>query len=299
MPVTKSLESFYTHKFDNTPALPPLGAGDFNVFRLSESNGSSSPAAYARYDFFKIMLIRGKHRCHYADKSIALDGNTLLFFNPAVPYQFERLEGGATGFFCLFKEAFFAGSHIKAGRDLSVFAPKGKPVYRLNKKQDREVATLFEKILSENRSDYRFKYDLLRNYVSELIHYAMKMEPEELSYCHPDANARIAAIFTELLESQFPVQSPQQCITMRTASDFAARLSVHINHLNRAVRLTTGKTTSAHIAARLVSEATALLKHTNWNTSEIAYCLGFAQPAHFSSFFRRHTHTTPSSVRLV
>jgi AraC family transcriptional regulator, transcriptional activator of pobA len=34
---------------------------------------------YARYDFYKIMLIRGRHRCHYADKSIEFDGCTLLF----------------------------------------------------------------------------------------------------------------------------------------------------------------------------------------------------------------------------
>ncbi|RAV27765.1 helix-turn-helix domain-containing protein [Sinomicrobium soli] len=299
MPETKNIEAFYTHKFDKTPTLPPVGAGDFNVFQLSDINGSRSQAPYVRYNFYKIMLIRGKHRCHYADKSIAIDGSTLLFFNPAVPYQFERLDKKATGFFCLFKESFFTESHRNGIHDLPIFLPGGKPAYRLNEKQDREVATLFEKMVVENRSDYRFKYDLLRNQVSELIHYAMKMQPEEQQYQHPDANARITAIFTELLESQFPIASPEQGIRMRSAGDFAERLSVHINHLNRAVRLTTGKTTTDHIAERLVAEAMALLKHTDWNVSEISYCLGFTQPAHFTYFFKKHTHTTPTSVRLV
>lgn len=299
MPDIKSLEAFYTHKFDKTPTLPPIGAGDFNVFQLSDRNHGRSQAPYARYDFYKIMLIRGKHRCHYADKSIAIDGSTLLFFNPAVPYQFERLDKKATGFFCLFKESFFTENQRNGIHDLPVFLPGGKPVYRLNETQDREVASLFEKIVVENRSGYRFKYDLLRNQVSELIHYAMKMQPEEQRYRHPDSNARITAIFTELLESQFPIASPEQVINMRSAGDFAERLSVHINHLNRAVRLTTGKTTTDHIAERLVSEATALLKHTDWNVSQISYCLGFAQPAHFTYFFKKHTDTTPTAVRLV
>ncbi len=146
MPVTKSLEAFYSHKFDKTPLLPPVGPGDFNVFRVSDSAGAP-PAPYARYDFFKIMLIRGRHRCHYADKSISLQGSTLLFFNPSVPYRFERLDKDATGSFCLFKAAFFTESHRQSIHDLPVFVPGGTSVYNLNEVQDAEAAALFEKYM--------------------------------------------------------------------------------------------------------------------------------------------------------
>lgn len=294
---TKSLEAFYTHKFEHTPALPPAGAGDFNVFRLSETVGGAVP--YVRYDFFKIMLIRGKHRCHYADKSISLDGSTILFFNPAVPYRFERLDDDSTGFFCLFKEFFFTESYRNGIQDLPVFATGAKPVYELNQAQDKEIAALFEKMLDEVNSEYRFKYELLRSYVSELIYVVMKMEPAEQLYHHPDTNARITSIFTELLERQFPIESPEHSIRLRSAGDFAKKLAVHVNHLNRAVRLTTGKTTTAHITGRIIAEAMALLKHTDWNISEISYCLGFEQPAHFTYFFKKHTRVTPTAIRFV
>lgn len=294
---TKSIEAFYADKFEHTPPLPPAGAGGFNVFRLADSVGGAAP--YVRYDFFKIMLIRGKHRCHYADKSISLDGSTILFFNPAVPYRFERLDNHSTGFFCLFEESFFTESYRNGIHDLSVFAPGGKPVYELNQARDKEIAALFEKMLDEVNSDYRFKYELIRNYVSELIYLVMKMEPSEQLYHHPDTNARITSIFTELLERQFPIESPERYIKLRSAGDFAEKLAVHVNHLNRAVRLTTGKTTSAHITSRIVAEATALLKHTDWNISEISYCLGFEQPAHFTYFFKKHTKSTPTAIRFV
>ncbi len=297
MPVTRSLETFYAHKFETKPSLPPNGAGDFNVFRLTDSR--NVPAPYVRYDFYKIMLIRGKHRCHYADKSIALEGSTLLFFNPAVPYRFERLDDQSTGFFCVFRESFYTEALRNGIHDLAVFASGARPVYQLNESQDREVADLFEKMLTEIDSDYRFKYDLLRNQVSELIHVAMKMEPDEQLYHHPDTNARITSIFTDLLERQFPIESPGESIKMRSAGDFAEKLALHVNHLNRAVRLTTGRTTTAHIAERMAAEATALLKHTNWNVSEISYSLGFAQPSHFTSFFKKQTKVTPTSIRLV
>jgi AraC family transcriptional activator of pobA len=155
------------------------------------------------------------------------------------------------------------------------------------------------KCWAEINSDYRFKYDLLRNYLTELVHYALKIQPQEVLYQHPDANSRITSIFTELLERQFPIETPSQRFNLRSAKDFADRLAVHVNHLNRAIRQTTGKTTTHHISERLASEAKALLKHTNWNVAEISYCLGFEEPAHFNNFFKKQTSSTPSSYRSV
>jgi len=299
MPGKKSLTAFYAHKFDETPPLPSVGAGEFNVFRLADSNGGTSPAPYARYDFFKIMLIRGKHRCHYADKSIELTGSTLIFFNPAVPYRFERVDHDSAGYFCLFKESFYLEYLRKGIQDMTMFQRGHQHVYPLNKDQDRHVELLFEKMLNEVASDYRFKYDLLRNQVFELLHYTMKMRPYENIFEHPDSNHRIASIFTEMLERQFPIESIGQCLEMRSPGDFAEKLAVHVNHLNRAVKLATGKTTTEHISERITAEATALLRHTDWNIAEISYCLGFAHPSHFTYFFKKQTNATPTSVRNV
>lgn len=146
---------------------------------------------------------------------------------------------------------------------MPIFVPGEKPVQSLSEKQERQVVVLFEKILMENNSNYHFKYDLLRNYVSELIHIAMKMEPNEQLHHHPDINARITSVFTHLLECQFPLESPEHCIRIRSAYDCASKLGLHVNHLNQAIRLTTGKTTTAHIASRILTETTALLKHTD------------------------------------
>lgn len=88
-------------------------------------------------------------------------------------------------------------------------------------------------------------------------------------------------------------------LNLRTAVDFATQLSIHVNHLNKALKDTTGKSTSALIAERIVQEAKTLLKHTDWNVSEIGYCLGFQEPAHFNNFFKKKTALTPRSFRTV
>lgn len=300
MQPTESLEEFYRHKLKAVPGDQQANIGQVNVFRLEDCLVSTaSPVRYSRRDFYKISLVRGRNVYHYADKSIEVDGPTLLFFNPQVPYTWQPVADDTTGFFCIFREAFFRGWFDAGLAELPMFRPGSKPAYRLNETQNDEVGALYEKMLAELNSDYTFKYDLIRTYVSELIHYALKLRPAETLYQHPDAGARLTAVFIELLERQFPVELGTRRLTLRSAGDFARQLSIHVNHLNRCVRETTGKTTTEHIADRLASEAKALLRHSDWNIAEIGYSLGFDEPAHFNYFFKKRTGLTPSAFRHV
>lgn len=298
MTKTETLEDFYRNKFNWLPDNLKKDIGHFNVFNLKDCFGpEAKPVEYAKRDFYKISLLRGRHVYHYAEKSIEVADSTLIFFSPNVPYTFEPLSDNPSGYFCIFKEAFFT-ERLRGGiRMLPMFIPGNKPSYSLHKTQDKHISEIFEKMLEEIGSDYVYKYDLIRNYITEMIHYALKMQPSETLYQHTDANARLTAVFTELLERQFPIETPTQRFTLRSARDFADQMAVHVNHLNRAIRLTTGKTTSEHIFERLVAEAKALLKHTNWNISEIGYCLGFEEPAHFNHFFKKQTQMTPTAFR--
>lgn len=298
MPKTETLEDFYRTKFNWMPENLKNEIGHFNVFRMEDCVGpEKQPIQYTRRDFYKIALVRGKHLYHYADKSLEVTGTTLMFFNPNVPYTYERSSDDPSGYFCIFKEAFFTERFRTGVHDLPMFIAGNKPSYGLNKTQDKYVSAIFEKMVAEIGSDYIYKYDLIRNYITEMLHYALKIQPTETLYQHTDANARITAVFTELLERQFPIESPSQRFTLRSARDFAEQLAVHVNHLNRAIRTTTGKTTTEHIFERVAGEAMALLKHTNWNISEISYALGFEEPTHFNHFFKKQTNMTPSAFR--
>lgn len=272
--------------------------GQFNVYRLQDyRKPGCGPISYNRRDYYKISLYQGTSIYHYAEKSLEVSGNNLLFFSPKVPYTLERVSGDNTGYFCIFTEAFFRDHHIDPSA-LPMFQPGNKTFYSLKENERAELETIYKKIMTEMASDYRFKYDLARNYVVELIHFALKLQPSETEYRHPDANTRLMSVFAELLERQFPIESTLHRFRMRSARDYAEQLSVHVNHLNRAIRTASGKTTTDHIADRLTREAKELLGHTDWNVSEIAWCLGFEEAAHFNNFFRKHSGTSPTSYRM-
>lgn len=296
MKITETIEDFY-NKLNWMPETLKKEIGHFNVFRLDDFTGCKArPMPYSRKDYFKVSFIIGRNRAHYADKVVENDGYTLLFANPKIPYRWEPLDQPQSGFFCIFTEAFF--NHFSNLHQYPVFQPGGNPLFQLTEDQVGPVREIFLKMQAEIASDYAFKYDVLRTLVLQLVHGAQKMQPAQISiYQASNAAARIASLFMELLERQFPIESPRQQIAFRSPVEFAGQLAVHVNHLNRALKETTGKTTSQVIAERVAQEARALLRQTNWNIGEIGQCLGFEELPHFINFFKKQSNLSPKAYR--
>lgn len=273
--------------------------GLFNVFSIDPYEVEKlGPMPYRRRDFYKIMLVIGESEVHFADKAIRVQKHALTFSNPLIPYQWVERDQIKRVIYCVFNDDFF-----KKFGDLnqySVFQPNGNHVLELDEEQVTEVDALFKKMQNEIDSDYVHKYDLLKNLVYEMIHYAMKMQPSShVVNQEINASQRIAMLFLELLERQFPIEENYPTIKLKTPSDFARQLNVHVNHLNRVVREVTGKTTTQHVQDRIFQEAKILLKHSQCNISEIGYSLGFNEATHFSNFFRKHQNESPSAFRNV
>ena len=295
----QSLEEFYRSKFDRVPENIRNGVGHFNVFTIDEYIGKNAkPLVYSRKDYFKITLIVGRNRIHYADKVIDIQKQAIFFTNPQIPYKFEWIDGQKAGFFCVFTPSFF--HHFGNLNDYEVFKPDVTPVFELTDEQLEDVRQIYKKMQTELASDYAHKYDLLRNRVFELLHYALKMKPtSKAEKQQANASQRITHLFLELLERQFPIEDARQRINFRSPSEFAGQLSVHVNHLNRAVKEITEKTTSEVIVERLLQEAKILLRHTEWNVAEIAYSLGFKEATHFNNFFKKNMRMTPMRFRAM
>jgi len=299
MKLTETLEDFYTIKVNGMPENLRKEIGHFNVFKLDDFVGNAcKPFPYTRKDFYKISLIIGKNKVHYADKISVIEDQALFFANPQIPYNWEMVDENQTGFFCIFTEAFF--SQFGNLKEYPLFQPGGNPIVPISTELAESLKNVYLKMFDEINSDYAFKYDVLRNLVFEIIHLALKTQTVTTSlYSKSNATIRVSSLFLELLERQFPIESTAQQINFRSPSEFASQLNVHVNHLNKALKETTGKTTSHIIAERMVQEAMILLKQTNWNINEIAWCLGFEELSHFINFFKKNVQVSPKNYRLA
>lgn len=271
--------------------------GHFNIFQVEDLLASDhKPVSYSRRSFFKISLVTGHSKIHYADRCIEAMDSVLVFTNPMLPYQWERISEKHSGYICVFTEAFF--SRFGNIKELPVFQSADMAVIPLNSKAFVQFQALFVKMFEEIQGTYAYKYDLLRNLLMTVVHEAQKMQPAVSSPATgSNAAERIAALFAELLERQFPIEMLTQVIGLHAPSDFARQLNVHVNHLNKALKEITGQTTSQLINNRIFQEARVLLKSTTWTINEIAWSLGFKEPNHFSAFFKAQSGVTAKQFR--
>lgn len=271
--------------------------GYFNVYPLKTAlvDGAKT-IPFKRRDFYKIMLVIGQGKVNYADRVVKVEKQVLSFSNPTTPYSWEDRDKITDGFSCIFNKAFF--HQFGDLSQYSVFQPNGEHIFELTDEQVSIINEIFERMFKEINTDYVHKYDLLRNLVFELLHFASKLQPAaNHEKQNIDAAQRISTLFLELLERQFLIDDNILELTLRSPSDFAFHLNIHVNYLNRAVKKITHKTTSQIIGERILQESKIMLKHSDSDVSIIAYALGFKEVTHFNNFFKKHTHLNPTKFR--
>jgi AraC family transcriptional activator of pobA len=274
--------------------LDELKLNGFKVYQLAPSE--DLPARTGRRDYYKLGLINGEISIEQDGQIKDIKGAFLILINPRVPKSIVRRVKRTSGYACIFTETFMNNRVLP---DSPLFNIAENPVIPIDSSQAAFVGDIFKKMLSTYDAAYMHKADLIKHCIWLIIHDALNIQPPQHNTAVKNGASRVTHLFIDMLEKQFPVEHTTDVIRLRTAQDFASALSVHVNYLNRAVKAITGKPTSVHIAMRSAAEAQALLQHTDWSVSEIAYALGFSYPAYFNNFFKRVTGNAPNALRKV
>jgi AraC family transcriptional activator of pobA len=97
-----------------------------------------------------------------------------------------------------------------------LFKIGGTPVLKIDEQTREFPNTIFRKMIDEQKSDYTYKDDLIRNYINLIIYEALKLQPSEHYDRHKNASSRLTSVFLELLESQFPVEGSDNPLQLKT-----------------------------------------------------------------------------------
>jgi AraC family transcriptional regulator, transcriptional activator of pobA len=276
-------------------------AAYFDVLDLKNPESSDIISLpYSRRSYYTITLLHGDYQIDFEDQSFNLSGDSLLFTTPKIPFGLKSLSDEQAGASCIFNEAFI-GKENSGYRlqELQVFKPGQQHIYTLSKKDVASFAVIFDKLFDEKISKSAVGPNLQRIYVLELVFHAQKLTPSNTFIKKNSTAEEIACSFVRTLEQQFPITSPDDQVRLKSANDFAKQLNLHPVYLNRQVKTAKGRTVSDMIAGRMLQEAKILLKLNNWHISEIAYCLGFEEPAHFNAFFKKHAGMSPGDFRAL
>ena len=152
-----------------------------------------------------------------------------------------------------------------------------------------DLRRLVGRIFAEYAGNGFARAQVLRSQAGSLIGLAARAIAAGTDGADPGRENPLFRRFEALVEDRFRSRSP--------VADYAAQLAVSPTHLNRVVRQATGGSASAVITERVLREARRMLIYTNLGAAEIAYDLGFSDPAHFSRVFARGTGMPPVAFR--
>ncbi|HWV13087.1 MAG TPA: AraC family transcriptional regulator, partial [Sphingobium sp.] len=122
-----------------------------------------------------------------------------------------------------------------------------------------------------------------------MIMLARLFEADRQGQATPPKAATLFSRFLGLLDRRF-----RDC---RTVDAYVALLGTTPYLLNRACREGAGRNASEVIRGRILLEAKRLLHYTALSSGDVAFALGFSDPAHFGRAFRAETGLSPSRWR--
>jgi AraC family transcriptional activator of pobA len=99
------------------------------------------------------------------------------------------------------------------------------------------------------------------------------------------------------LSERFILLAAQRVRDHRPVEDYARDLRVSRDRLGSAVKRATGLSPRAYLHRLLLRDAMELLANTGMPVSQVAFRLGFVDPAYFTRFFKRETGQNPGAFR--
>jgi AraC family transcriptional regulator, transcriptional activator of pobA len=143
-----------------------------------------------------------------------------------------------------------------------------------------ELETIAHKMKWEYNNCFDKRRDLLKGLLNIFLIYFSRNLNKPTFNDTPNREKELVNKFIGLLKKHF--------YTRKFVNDYASLLAVTPNYLNRTVKKITGHPTSHHIQQQIILEAKRQAIYSSESMKQIAYSLGFDNPAHFSKFFKNN-----------
>lgn len=170
------------------------------------------------------------------------------------------------------------------------FGTQDLPIITIPAEQERKFELLLEVILEEFRTVDNIQGDMLQMLLKRLIIICTRLAKEQ----HIVRELNDGQIDTI---RQFNVLVDKHFRTLRKVKDYADLLHKSPKTLSNLFSTYNQQSPQQIIQERVVLEAKRLILFSDKQTQEIAYDLGFEDPAYFSRFFKKQAGLTPSAFR--
>ena len=276
---------------------PTNSAITFDIKRMEEifEQTGGTPDTPHRHDYFIILIIQKAAGQHIIDfNEFDLAPNQVFFISPGQVHQIIETQK-SYGYVLTFSPQFMIENGIDACfiDDVHLFQDAGySPPLTLSTDELDQLLLLAQRIWHFIHSDKKFKYQAVGALLKLLLiecNNACSLNTEDNTQ-KVQASVSLLRNFKSLLETQHS--------EWHKVNTYAQALHITPDHLNTSVKSLTGSTAKEHIQNRLLVAAKRLLRFSPLSTKEVAYRLGFSEPANLSQFFKKYTGVSPSKFSI-
>ena len=240
---------------------------------------------YQRYDFYQIMwLTKAGGNPNYLldfEKYVVEDNQIVIIF----PGQIDRLDvRGKEGYiFAVESDIFFRiNQRMNSGFLNGYFS---NVFLSLDVQSEYVLKHLVDIILYEYNNENRIM--LMENYMEAFLFHISSLFEET------NKNAGKTDILIPELMRLIDLHYKNE----RETDFYAEKLNLSCKKINGICKRGTGKTVKQHLQERLILEVKKEIRLGKKSLKEIAFDLGFSEPAYFTRFFKQHTLQTPTEFR--
>ena len=246
-----------------------------------------------RHDFYTVILTKKAGGRHVIDfNAYELADHQIFFISPGQVHQLAEAFP-PIGYVLVFTKQFLINNNISNCliSDLNLFHSYGnRPPLDYS-----AMVPIIERFCEEmidlyHAKNLKYQYEAIGAYLKLLLIQCNQIGGREDGHTQlVEVGAAKLKTFKDLIEEKFK--------EWHAVKPYANALNVTADHLNRVVKSLTGKSSKEHIQERIVVAAKRMLYFSSASSKEIAYDLGFVEPAHFSQFFKKHVGLSPSQFR--
>lgn len=206
-------------------------------------------------------------------------------------YSFDNVDENH-GYLCNFHNDIIIGKFGKNEllKDFEFLRVWGNPRIHLDKQTSKFVRRLLKRILLDYSANGLTNLDIIQSYFIALLCEVNRVYKPVSASVQTNA-VGITNRFRELLVDHIK--------TRHRVTDYASELNITPNHLNKAVRVITGKSPTKWIDEAIVMEAKVLLYQSSLSISEIAAEVGLFDSSYFSRLFKKYEGVTPLAFRKM
>ena len=151
-------------------------------------------------------------------------------------------------------------------------------------KETAKLNFILESLIEEFQQNETAQYDMLQSYLKQFIISAVRVKKEN-HVIKEDTETRLFKDFSLLVEMNYK--------TLHAVTDYATRLGLSPKSITKHFQKLGAKTPSDFIKSRILLDAKRLLIYTDKTVKEIAFELGFNDPAYFTRFFTKAILKSP------